>query len=117
MTDNTATEYGGGINCYLGSDPLIESCTICNNTATLAGGGFYAADSAGASVEATTICGNTTDQVAGVRGHGRPGRFVLHPEQVVGRIAGTASVGGRHTRRVEGGRPNRQLPPEARFRR
>ena len=62
ISDNTATNWGGGIYCW-GSSPTITSCTISGNTAANDGGAIYCSNGSNPTLNYTVICDNGGGQV------------------------------------------------------
>ncbi len=74
ITDNHASDDGGGISFYWNSHPLIERCTIANNTAADNAGGIFCRLSSPV-LRDCNIWANTADSKGGgvfVRTNSRP---------------------------------------------
>jgi predicted outer membrane repeat protein len=69
ITDGWA-EYGGGIYCYEGSEPVITENVITENEATTTGGGIYCDDYCSPTIRDNVIIGNNANGGGGIMCNG-----------------------------------------------
>ncbi len=65
VTDNYG-EWGGGIECWEHSSPLIADNTITSNTADRSGGGIYCDDTSSPQISGNTIVDNSAEVGGGI---------------------------------------------------
>ncbi|MDG1838328.1 MAG: right-handed parallel beta-helix repeat-containing protein, partial [Phycisphaerales bacterium] len=65
ISNNNAAGNGGGIACNSNNILTLSGCMISNNTAGDAGGGIYHIDGGNSILSDTTVCGNVPYQIYG----------------------------------------------------